>query len=398
MSDSGDDSKACGTGLRLAVVATHPIQYHAPWFRHVASRSGLEPRVFYLWDFGVANRMDRGFLTDVRWDIPLLDGYEYEFVPNTSRDPGTHHFSGLRNPSLMERVRGWEPDAVVMQGYNFASMMAFLVRWDRRAAPLILRGDSHRLAGAGGRLRGAMIRMVLSRFDAFLAVGKANADYLRMHGARNERVFFSPHAVENERFAAAGKDEGEGFRRSQGISESERVVLFAGKLEPKKCPLDLLKAFAEAKLKDAVLVLVGSGELEAPLHTAAAGMRNVRFAGFQNQSRMPAIYRASDVIVLPSAGQYETWGLCINEAMACGVPAIVSSHVGCGPDLVLAGETGWVFEAGNTTALRDALIDALSEPSRLNQYGANARRRVCSVYNYERATEGLLEALRSVGD
>ncbi len=80
-------------------------------------------------------------------------------------------------------------------------------------------------------------------------------------------------------------------------------------------------------------------------------------AGFQNQTELPAWYAAADVLVLPSDGG-ETWGLVVNEALACGTPAVVSDAVGCAPDLALdrdPGRTGAVFAVGDPAALADAV-------------------------------------------
>jgi hypothetical protein len=100
---------------KLAIVATHPIQYYAPWFAHLARHPGLTPRVFYLLEPPGEGLYDRGFGRRVKWDLALLDGYESEFVPNVSREPGTHRFFGLRNPALGPRLRAWQPAAVVSQ-------------------------------------------------------------------------------------------------------------------------------------------------------------------------------------------------------------------------------------------------------------------------------------------
>ena len=152
---------------RLAVVTTHPIQYYAPWFSRLHRAPGLELRVFYLWDFGVTTRVDPTFGHTVRWDIPLLDGYMSEFVPNTSRRPGTDHIFGLWNPSLAARVRAFGPTAVLLLTYNFAAIYRLLAEWRASDAPLLFRGDSHRLVPASGsvaRLRRSFISHLFRRF------------------------------------------------------------------------------------------------------------------------------------------------------------------------------------------------------------------------------------------
>jgi glycosyltransferase involved in cell wall biosynthesis len=193
------------------------------------------------------------------------------------------------------------------------------------------------------------------------------------------------------------------WRRGAGLPDSATVFLFAGKLERKKCPDLLLRAFLQLRTElsheftQAALVFVGSGPLEAELRAIAGERvgRDVFFVPFQNQTAMPAAYAASDVLVLPSASTSETWGLVVNEAMAVGRPAIVSDCVGCGPDLVTPGETGWVVERGNELSLRAALAEAVSNPARLRRMGQSAARRV-DLYSFDAATDGLERALDSV--
>ena len=388
-----------GGGPRIAVVATHPIQYFAPWFVHLAQEAAIDLRVFYLWDFGVAARVDPGFEVSVTWDVPLLEGYAHEFVPNRSPMPGTARYFGLWNPDLPARLRAWRPDAVLLTAYNYASIGNLLLRWGKHDAPLLFRGDSHRLvprSGLGESARQALISAVFRRFAAVLYVGKANREYFLRHGVAAERLFHSPHAVDNERFMAArvaADAEAPHWRRSLGIPEGHRVVLFAGKFEEKKRPLDLLRAFVEAGLDRVALLYVGSGHQERELRAEAAGRADVFFASFRNQSQMPATYAACDVFVLPSYGPAETWGLAVNEAMCMGRAVIVSDHVGCAPDLVITGETGLRYPAGDVAALRDALRTAFADPVRLKAWGERANTHIRS-FSYENATAGLLAALR----
>lgn len=249
-------------------------------------------------------------------------------------------------------------------------------------------------------------RLLFRRFSGFLAVGAANGAYFRTCGVAASRIHFAPHCVDNERFQAgtpqARRDAVE-WRRELGIPDSARVLLFAGKFEDKKRPVDLLSAFLQLRAKgaapNAALLFVGSGALEYELRAMArlAPGSPVFFAPFQNQTEMPRVYAAGDVLVLPSFGAGETWGLAVNEAMNLQRPVLVSTHVGCGPDLVQAGKTGWIFDAGNVEALAGALRDALSvDDAALQAMGWQARKRV-DGYSYAAATAGLWAALRSVG-
>lgn len=388
--------------MKLAIVATHPIQYYAPWFSFLAKQAEFDVRVFYLWDFGVAAHTDQGFEVPVTWDVPLVDGHAHEFLANHSSRPGTAGYCGLWNPDLPGRLREWRPDAVLLTAYNYASIGNLLLRWGKGDAPLIFRGDSHRLVPRSGLLEAArrkLIAAVFRRFAAALYVGAANREYFQQHGVPDERLFHSPHAVDNERFFAARASADAGapeWKHSLGIPAGHRVVLFAGKFEQKKRPLDLLRAFQEAQLERVSLLYVGSGHLEGELRAAAEEHRDVFFAPFRNQSQMPATYAACDVFVLPSYGPAETWGLAVNEAMCMGRAAIVSDHVGCARDLVIPGETGMVFAAGNVEALRDALRLAFRQPAALKSWGDAGRLRI-RAFSYEAATAGLRSALRYVG-
>ncbi len=387
---------------KLAVISSHPIQYYAPWFRVLSESTDLDLRVFYLWDFGIKATAEPEFGVPIQWDLDLLDGYDSEFVPNVSSNPGTSGFFGLRNPELLRRVLAWRPDAVLLIGYNHASMLDFILRWPTKNAPLLFRGDSHRLGttatGWKERIRRALLSTIFRRFAGFLAVGKANANYFHWHGVPESRIFSAPHAVDNDRFQKAATPEGGArFRREMEISDDVTLILFVGKLVEKKRPHDLLEAFLRLADQNTVLVYAGEGPMREELQNRAASSEmKVCFAGFRNQTELPAIYAAADVLVLPSEGRWETWGLVVNEAMACGVPCIVSSHVGCAADLVLPGKTGWIFPATDVAALAECLRDAVTDPERRKEKGHASASHVLLEYNYQRACEGVVEALKGV--
>jgi len=428
--------------MRLAIIVSHPIQYYSPWFRHIAEsmergswsmeragEGGVDPlgvtnngrqdalRVFYLWDFGVAETRDPGFEKSFTWDVPLLEGYDHEFVPNVSKRPGTSWFGGLDNPELLKRVQAFAPDAVLQFGYNYKSLVGFDLRWDTKKAPLLFRGDSHllgeseesRLWGVEVRkwLRRLWLRMLFKRFAWFLAVGKANAAYFRSHGVNEKRIVFCPHAVDNEFFVGKENATSRGLRGELRISDDDLVFLYAGKFEEKKQPDLLLAAYMAADIHEATLLLVGNGPLEAALRAFITGRgwraksadafelgtKRVVFLPFQNQSRMPDVYRTGDVLVLPSKGKYETWGLAVNEAACSGLPALISSQVGCGPDLIASGQTGWIFPAGNASALVSVLEVISADRAHLPSLGAALRDQVLRLYSYDKATKALLFAL-----
>ncbi|HWA28479.1 MAG TPA: glycosyltransferase family 4 protein [Lacunisphaera sp.] len=378
---------------RLAIVLSHPIQYYSPWFRWLRANTGLEFRVFYLWDFGVTAQRDPQFEASFKWDVDLLSGYDHEFVPNVSRDPGTHHFNGLDNPALGARLRAWQPDAVLLFGYAWRSHLGVILR---PPAPLIFRGDSHLIGHSPSWLKRTALRWLYGRFAAVTYVGAANRDYFQYFGVPESKLHFAPHCVDGVRFTRDAATEAAAARlRAELGLLGKKVVLYAGKLLPAKQPTALLAAFQALGPSQAALVFVGDGPDRAALEAAAAKRPDchVRFLPFANQSEMPVRYALADVFVLPSRGLYETWGLAVNEAMHLGVPCLVSDRVGCQRDLVSEGETGWVFPATDLAGLQAALARALAAlDGDTTALRARVARRIAG-YSYAAAGQGLQAAL-----
>jgi len=397
------DSEFCDfTKLRLAIVISHPIQYYAPWFRRIALEPALEPRVFYLDDQGQRNTRDREFGKHFSWDVDLLSGYDYEFIRNVAKHPGTHHFFGLRNPGLYKAIRDYSPHAILVFTYPHWSLLNLILR---RPAPLIFRGDSTLLRPSPLKgLKRLALRFIYSRFSAFLPVGQANAAYFRHCGVPQEKLFSTPHCVDVDHFTATPERlaEAAGLRSSLSIPTDATVLLFAGKLIPKKRPDLLLTAFLRvaSDFPNAHLVFSGDGELLPELRSMLSTTENpvtqrVHFLPFANQSAMPARYLLGDCLILPSEWG-ETWGLAVNEAMHLGRPAIVSDRVGCHPDLLQHGKTGWLFRSGDVESLIQTLHQVLSlSRAELAEKGRAAQAHAAS-FNYENATAGLLAALKSL--
>jgi glycosyltransferase involved in cell wall biosynthesis len=386
------------SGLRLAIVVSHPTQYYSPWFRWLATRGGLDLRVFYLWDFGVNATRDPRFQTTFKWDVDLLSGYASEFVPNRSAHPGAESFRGFDNPGLTARLAAWKPGAVLLFGYAWLSHLR-VIAWARwQGVPLIFRGDSHLLGRpAPGPVRRLALGLLFRQFRAVAVVGAANRRYFRAFGVPESHLVFVPHAVDAAHFDPenpATRRESEALRGHLGLRPGTRVVLFAGKFTPAKQPAELLQAFLALNPADAALVFVGDGPEKARLQelARAAPPGTVHFLPFANQSEMPARYGLADVFALPSRGSYETWGLAVNEAMHLGVPCLVSDRVGCQEDLVTDGVTGWVFRADDPAHLRAKLGDALAAGR--GSFRPAVDRRIAG-YTYGQATTGLLTALRA---
>lgn len=345
---------------RLAIVCTHPIQYYAPVFRLLAERAKVQLKVFYTWGNSAQAQYDPGFGKTISWDIPLLEGYESVFVPNTSKNPGSHHFWGIVNPSLLQDVLAWRPDAVLIYGWNYHSHLRLLWGLQGRV-PVWFRGDSNLLDPQPrwkALLKKMVLRQVYRLVDRAFYVGTANKEYYQAYGLQEQQLVFAPHAIDNGRFADSPERQyqtlADQWRNSLGIDPQATLVLFVGKLEPKKNPALLLQVIQEYNTRHSQalqLLFVGNGVLEESLKASAAGDSNVFFLDFQNQGKMPLVYRLGQLFCLPSRGPGETWGLAVNEALACNRPVLVSERVGCAIDLVQEGSSGLIFQHNNATDL-----------------------------------------------
>ena len=395
------DTSARPAGKRLAIVISHPIQYYAPLYQRLARRTDLTVKVFFTWHAGREAAPDHGFKQPVAWDIALTEGYEFEQVPNTSSDPGMHHFRGLQNPTLVKRVLAWNPDAVHLTGWAWLSHLLALWAFYRLGVPVLFRGDSHLLDttrhGPAWWVKQALLRRVFSWPQAFLYVGTANRAYYEAFGVAPERLFQCPHSIDVGRFAepaAAFERDAAQWRRQLHIGDERTVVLFAGKFERKKRPLELMRA-VQGGDRRFVLVLAGAGELEDEIRSLArAEPDRFRVLPFQNQSRMPIVYRLGEVVILPSAFG-ETWGLAVNEAMACGRPVLVSDRVGCAADVV-DDSCGRVFPWADTSAMMQYLNEMTVDRVKLAGMGRSAAQRARS-YDFPGTETALVDCMRKIG-
>lgn len=374
--------------MRIGFLISHPIQYYAPIFRELSKRCDLT--VFFAHRQTAEQQARAGFGVAFEWDVDLLSGYEHRFLRNVARNPSTDRFRGCDTPAVADEIGNGKFDGFVVPGWALKSYWQAVWACRRARVPVFVRGDSQ-LAGRRStpvRLAKALaFSNLLRSFDGFLYVGRRNREYLLHHGAAAERMFFSPHCVDNDWFRGRSLDARTvGNKRQSDI----RRILFVGKLLGRKRPHDAVQAAALLRVAGVPveMAFAGSGDLQESLDKAAraAGLPT-HFLGFVNQSQMPAVYARADVVVLPSDGS-ETWGLAINEGMACGVPAVVSDAVGCGPDLIEEGATGATFPLGNVQAMATALKSVLAfEPE-------TCRRRLAArieQYSPSRAAEGVLE-------
>jgi glycosyltransferase involved in cell wall biosynthesis len=365
--------------FRVLAIASHPVQYASPIFRLMAQHPQLDFQVAYCSMRGAEAAHDPEFGRSVKWDVPLLDGYKWTHVSN--RGSGSESFFGLRNPGLWKIIRQGEFDALIC----FVSYLRWTFWISCLAArscgvPFIFGTDASSIEPRDGRKWKSMFKRLawplLFRLSSqVLTASSAGKQMMRSFGIPEDRISMTLDTVDNDWWIEqSARVDRTNVRASWGVDSAERVVLFSGKLQSWKRPLDVLHAFAAADISRSTLVFAGDGALRSALEAEASALgigNRVRMLGFVNQSQLPAVYRACDVMVI--ASDYEPFGLVVNEAMLCGCVVVASDKVGACQDLIVPNVTGFVFGCGNVQSLAGVLRDIFAKPGSLSEISAAAR-------------------------
>lgn len=357
----------------LKIFATHPVQYQTPIWKELARRGRVPFEVIFFCDHGHRVSHDAGFGASFAWDVDLLEGYPSRFLfTNLSPD---RFWSLTLSPSAFWSLQREPPEAIWIQGWQVVGywQAALLARFCGSA--LWLRAETHERSGSGKfrLVRATALRALFSSVDKFLHIGSANRDFYLSFGVSPERLHSAPYCVDNDAFRLAAERravERHQIRRDWGVPESAFCFLFVGKFIPKKRPFDIARACESLHRTHAGsgihILWVGAGELEDELREKAALCKESSgvgssFVGFLNQSEIAKAYVAADCLILPS-GPDETWGLVANEAMASGLPAIISEACGSARDLQLPGRAELIYACGDVDALSRSMASVISHP------------------------------------
>lgn len=389
------------TNLSVAAVVSHPIQYQVPLFRELSNREGIDLTVFFLSDHGVDATFDPGFGEVVQFDLPLLEGYDYEFVPNWSPQPDVTSITGMINPGILKRIWKNEFDIIWLHGWEALTHLGVVAVAKLSNTPLVVRGDSNGFDPdenwKKNPFKHLFLTAMLSSVDAFAAVGAANEKFYTDHFAKLKDIFRSPYAVDNEWFQskkAEAKSQAS-LKRDNEIDEGTPAVLSVGKLVPRKQPIRLLKCFCEATDPDsAKLIFVGAGELSNELENLAIEFGredDIFLPGFVDQSDLPSYYKMADIFALVSKS--EPYGLVVNEAMNFGLPIICTEAVGAHFDLV-GEENGIVVSPNDEDQIIDSINTLVQDKDKRKKMGENSFDMI-NRWGIEESATGLYHALHA---
>ena len=390
--------------VRLAYFVSHPIQYQAPLLRRIALESDIDLRVFFFSDLSVRGYSDKGFGgIQVKWDIPLLDGYTHEFLPGF-RHRDSFSFASPLNYGVLSRLQNGAFDAVWVHGYHTFNCLQAIFAARLLRLPVILRSDSQ----LNDRVRSKKTLLAKRLFFSVLRqavrcvvpVGEANSDYWREYLGPKIPMFRMPYAVDNDYFhelAADAAPRRDALQRELGLEPGRPVFLFASKLQTRKRCIDLVDAFLKLSPGPGIdpaayLLIIGDGEERPPIERRIqeSGLSSIRMLGFKNQSELPRYFDLCHVFILPSI--HEPWGLIVNEVMSAGRAVIVSDDVGCQADLVENEVNGFTFPKQNVDALSAALRRFVDDPSLAQRMGRQSLR-IIARYSFDECVQGLRQAL-----
>jgi glycosyltransferase involved in cell wall biosynthesis len=299
------------------------------------------------------------------------------------------------NPGLIEKIESWKPDSILVFGWNYYSHLQCLRHFHGKI-PVFFRGDSvllHEKRGMKKIARRLFLTWIYRHVDYALYVGTNNKSYYLKHGMKPSQLVFSPQAIDIDRFSEPDTHytlHAQEWKRELDIPSHHITVLYAGKMTSVKNPYFILELAKACKQLPVSFIMVGDGHLKEDLQKRAEGSGNVLFMDFQNQSVMPAVYRMGDVFIMPSVS--ETWGMGINEAMACGRPVMASEKVGCAADLVLENKTGITFSSGDTEKCVRFLAGICGDRSRLEEMGMSSTALI-QFFSFSHIVDSVAQAL-----
>ena len=353
---------------KIIIIDSHPIQYYTPLYKELVYSGKFDLEVWFCSKIGLENYFDKEFNTNVKWDIPLLEGFNYVFLKNWSIFKNFEWpLIRLINLGLIWRLFKLEKSVIWVHSWGqisfilaiiFAKLFGHTVCL-RAETPLIhekLKNNYYLL------IRKFILKIFFSSIDKFLYIGSENKLFYKYYGIKNDQLTFSPYCVNNEFFRRQFNkyiDEVDKIKLEFNIPLDKKIILTSGKLIQKKRPLDILKAF-ELLEPNHFLIFLGGGPLEKYLqdYIEQKKLSNVLITGFVNQTEISKYYVVVDVYVMASQVG-ETWGLSTNEIMNFNAALVISDLVGCSSDLIIEDQNGYVYPCGNILGLKNSIEMAL---------------------------------------
>lgn len=376
---------------RLVLITEIIAPYRIPVFNALAARAEIDLHVVFLSETDPSLR---------QWDVYKQDiRFDYQVLPSFRRRIGRYHL--LLNKGVAFTLKQLQPDVIICGGYNYIASWQAAYWAKRHRIPFLLWSESTASDSRRGHAAvEALKRHFLGLCAGFVVAGLASRDYFRQLGVPERLIFIAPDAVDNNFFrsrAESARSREAEIRRQLALPA--RYFLYVGRLVREKGVYDLLDAYAklDAELRSEVsLVFVGDGVEKRALEERAASIApgQVEFRGFLQREDLPFIYALAEALVFPTHS--DTWGLVVNEAMACGLPVVASDVAGCVPDLVLDSITGVLVPSHAPARLSEAIHRLMASPEETDRMGVHAAQKI-GDYSPQACASGMVDAVLASG-
>lgn len=376
---------------RLVILTEIISPYRIPLFNALAQGDEIDPYAIFLSETDPILRQWRVYKDDIRFPYCVLPAWRKRIGK----------YSALLNWGLTRGLRAASPNYILCGGYNYVASWQAL-RWARsHNVPFLLWSESVLQDRRHGHTAVEFLkRQFLDQCDGFVVPGTSAREYLVTQGINEKAIFTAPNAVDNELFAHAAADARQSASRCRSeLGLPQRYFLFVGRLVREKGVFDLIAAYAKLNpeiRKNIGMVFAGDGaarrQLEAQALAIAPGV--IRFAGFTHREQLPAYYALADALILPT--HTDTWGLVVNEAMACSLPVVVSRVAGCAADLVRDHWNGFLVSPGGVSELSEAMQYVAGRSSEVVAMAGHSSDLIAQ-YTAQTWCAGLSRALESVG-
>lgn len=361
--------------LNVAICVAHPIQHEIPLYQELSKISSLNVTLLFFSDFGIGN-FDTYGLKNINYGIPMLEGYSYKILKNIS--PFKSYKLRFISPGILKELKKGNFDKVLMYGYNSPTSLLVIKYCNRCNIPLYLRGEGESILPISGTkklLRKLILPGILKRFSCFVALGKANKEFYIQYGVDPQKIKLVPQTVNDNFFAAYDTNNFIKLKKKYGLKEDEIIFVYGSKQRIDKRPMDAVKAFC--KLPDhikAKLLMLSDGPLRKECENYAKlydTHKRIVFAGYVDFSEMRDLFALSDVLLLTS---YETIGATLYQALFSGLALLSSDMVPGWLDLIIPGETGFIYPAGNIETLEKRIETMANDRSLITKMKINVKK------------------------
>jgi glycosyltransferase involved in cell wall biosynthesis len=383
---------------RLAILATHPIQYQAPLFKELSKYENIKLTVLFYSDYSAKKFNDKEFNREINWNANILDGYENKVIGvlNNSKEIGFNNPSVKNLDNILNKKNY---DIVLIQGWNHWANIKAIFAAKKNGLKIMMRSEAtdhfENKKSIRRIIREIVLKIIFKKIDYFIAIGENNKNFYLKRNIENKNIGFAPYSVDNKLFEIKNKNnEGNVIKDKLKLSNSKKIILFASKLTERKHLDDLLKAYIKLEKPKPYLLIVGSGEKaeETRSYITENKLDDVKLYGFKDQNEIKEFYTIADIFILPSIK--ETWGLVVNEAMCANCAIIVSDQVGSAKDLVVEGKNGYIYKARNIEELSNSIRRCLQNENYI-KYG-NYSRVLIKKYNIDKTAEGIVKAINEL--